>query len=296
MDITTIAERIIAESDELRRRYGLEYQGDPDAELLVWLQLAVQREAMVRFLYDRDRREERLTAVTGELADVARDVMTLIWQQESTHTTELAARIVDGVFEQPGRSGAFDAAYHKAHGTLDAAMLDQLTKTEGGILRALARAATWVAGYITPQMVPPFATQLPRANLRDYFVLATALEKTAKDSYLRIGQLVEDISVKSGSIQPLGLRKPIKNVRLDETFHEQVFREMTSWLDAEGQFRPDLGATACTQKLKDLLVSTVGIQRYTGQNVPVFPTDGGLKSLFAKHKIPIEVEQRSGTT
>jgi hypothetical protein len=293
MDMVAIAKKIIDDSDKLRKHYKDEYLGDPDAELLVWLQIAVQREAMVSYLYDKDRRDERLAGATGEVVEVARDVMTLIWQQESSHTAELAARIVDGVFRRPGGSGAFDAAFSKAHGTLDAAMLNHLTNAEGGILSALARAATWLAACFAPKMVPPFATELSHANLRDYFVLATALEKTAKDSYDRIGELVEEISAKSGSLQPLALRKPIRNVHLDEKFHESVFREMESWLDGEGQFLPGLDAPTCMQKLKALLLTTVGIQRYAGasNDVPVLPTAGGLEKLFAKHEIKIQVEK-----
>lgn len=282
MTIAGIAAEIIRETDKLRTSYAEKFRDDPDAELLAWLQLAVQREAMVCYLYDDKRRNARLKSNDGEVANVVRDVLTLIWQQESTHAGELAARIVDGIFK--GRNGSFDAALAKTRGTMDAAVLDRLTGEEGGIQRALARAATWITGKVVPEMVPPFAGDLPRANLGEFFVLAGALEQTARQSYERIAHLVNDLSLRVNSIQMIGLRKPIKNVGLDEQFHERVFAEMQTWVDAEGRFRPDLQPDSCLRTLKQLLIDTTGIARYQsrgGVRTPVVPTDGGLGSLFA---------------
>jgi hypothetical protein len=294
MGIEAICEKIIGETDALRAQYQANYVGDPDAELLAWLQIAVQREAMVCYLYDQTTRDKRLADAEGDVVEVARDALTLIWQQEKSHAAELAARLIDGVFTD--RKGAFDAAFLKIRGTLDAGMLDVLTNEKGGPLSALAKAATWIASKFAPKMVPPFAIELPRATLRDFFVLACALEQTAKDSYARIGEILPALVVKSSSLQPHGLLKPILDTRLDELFHERVFREMASWMNADGRFATDLDAKACMQKLRQILVDTTGIQKYRGGPIPIVSSDGGLGKLFAKHSIPIEVEEVAGQT
>jgi hypothetical protein len=288
MAIEEICAKIIDETNALRAKYQSDYAGDPDAELLAWLQIAVQREAMVCYLYNEATRNRRLADAEGDVVEVTRDALTLIWQQEQSHAGELAARLVDGVFTE--RKGAFDAAALKLRGTVDATMLDLLTQDRGGVLSLLARTATWIAAKFAPSVVPAFATELTGANLRGFFVLARALEQTAKDSYARIGQILPAIVLKSSSLQPQGLLKPIRNTELDELFHQRVFGEMASWLDSDGAFVAGLDAKVCLQKLREILVTTTGIQRYRGRAVPMVYSDGGLGDLFAKHNIKIEVE------
>jgi len=289
MAIEEICEKIIDETNAVRAKYQADYAGDPDAELLAWLQIAVQREAMVCYLYNEATRNKRLAESEGEVVEVTRDALTLIWQQEQSHAAELAARLIDGVFMD--RKGSLDAAFLKIRGTLDATMLDLLTQDRGGVLSVFAKAATWVAAKFAPNIVPAFATELPRANLRGFFVLARALEQTARDSYARIGQILPAIVLKSSSLQPQGLLKPIRNTELDELFHQRVFGEMASWLDSDGAFVAGLEAKTCLRKLREILVTTTGIQQYRGRAVPMVYTDGGLGDLFAKHNIKIEVER-----
>jgi hypothetical protein len=288
MGIEEVGARIIAETDALREKYRLAYAKDPDAELLAWLLIAVQREAMVSFLYERTQSDRRFKSAKGPAAEVARDAVTLIWQQESSHTAEVAARVVDGVFLKGG--GSLEATVAKVKGTVDAKMLHLLTDPKGGVQSALAKAATWLASKLAPEKVPAFVNELAKANLREYFLLARALERTAKDSYARVEQILPKIAASSASLQPAGLIKPVRNTKLDEAFHERAFHEMTSWLEDDGTFKTGLDGTACMQKLKTILLDTTGVNALSGRpGVPVVSSAGGLDELFKKHNIEIKV-------
>jgi hypothetical protein len=287
MSIEDVTAQIISETEQLSADFRARFEGDADAELLAWLQLAVQREAMVSHLYGRACRDRRLEGLEGSAVAVVRDALTLIWQQEASHTGMLAARVVDGVFA--GRPAQRDAAFARVKGTVDGAMLDWLTDGEEGLRRVFARVAARLGKIFNPQAVPDFALEMPAANAGQFFVLARALEQTARDSYRRMVELLPAVVKASTSIQPQGLLKPVRDTELDETFHERAFAAMTTWVTPEGQFDPKLDAKTCMGKLREILVATTGVEAFGPQGRPIVLTDGGLESLFAKHEMPVIV-------
>jgi hypothetical protein len=288
--IEEIGAEIIAETDALREKNKIEYASDPEAELLVWLQIAVQREAMVCQLYSRASRDRRIEDVETGVPFVAKDALTLIWQQEKSHAGILAARLIDGVFA--GRTGALGAACRKLKGRLDGAMLDVLTAAEGGYERTLAQAMAWVAARLAPGQVPAFVTRLPQANLREYFLLAAALERTAKDSYERMAEILPPVIINSSSMQPQGLLKPVEDTGKDETFHQLAFTEMASWLALDGTFKEGLDDKACVKTLRKILSATTGVRAFEGAAPSTFTSDGGLGPLFRRYGLEVVVEEK----
>ena len=222
MNIEEIGEEIIKETDALRATGSPRtYKDDPEAELLVWLEIAIQREAMVTYLYDRARTDGRLKGAEGEAVTAVHDVITAMWQQESTHCDGLAARLINGIFA--GRNGVLKAKIAQIKGTVDATMLDLLTEPDGGFKRALARVAAWFGAKVAPGTVPKFATALPKANLREV-LSARACSRADGQGLLQAcrGKPADIIvNLNRCSCRPARF---IKEMARDEGFHESAPR------------------------------------------------------------------------
>jgi hypothetical protein len=288
MTIQKVAQEIIADSQAMRLEYQGKFANDPDAELLAWLAVAVRREAMVSYLYDGARRENRLEGQEGSLVEAVRDVITTMWQQEFSHTHTLAARLMDGVFKkEPGR---LQSLFQRIQGTADAVVIDWLTDPQADVRQLLARAVSWLGHWLKPKEVPGFALEMPAAHLGEFFLLAQALEQTARDSYLRMSELIPGIARTSGSLQPLALVKEIKDTQLDETFHHLAFAQMAKWVQANGELNPNLDAKAGMSVIRKLLIDTTGIQGvgFRGGHIQV-QTDGGLGPLWKKYGLHVQV-------
>lgn len=289
MSIQRVAQEIIADSQKLRAEYIDKFSDDPNAELLAWLEVAVRREAMVSHLYDRARQEKRLEGQEGTLVEAVRDVVTTMWQQEYSHTASLAARLIDGVFQQ--KPGGLQALLKRIQGTADAVVIDWLTNPSVGVEPLLARAVTWLGHLLKPKEVPAFALEMPATNLGEFFLLAQALEHTARDSYTRMSELIPVIAKASLSTQPLALVKVIKDTQLDETFHHLAFGQMAAWVQPDGQLDPAVDAKAGIKTIQKLLIDTTGIQGmgFRGLGPAPVQTDGGLGPLWTKYGLQVKV-------
>jgi hypothetical protein len=289
MNLQDIIAHILRETREVGNRFEREFADDPDGELLAWLELAVQRETMVTYLYERANVDERLSGREGAVK-VARDALTLIWQQEKSHATTLAVRLVDGVFA--GDDGRKAAAIAKVRGQVEGTVLDWLTKDDGA-KRVLARMVTWIGSRLDPSRVPEFALAMPTSNAGEFFRLAAALETTARESYERLSEVLARVVIDADSLQPHGLVNPILDTLSDETFHEKAFEEMSTWVREDGTFNPELDGVACMHMLKDILVATTGVPRRRTRGAEDEPlivrTDGGLGPLFAEYGITFTV-------
>jgi hypothetical protein len=290
MTIQEVAREIIADSKALGDEYRAKFADDADAELLAWLVVAVRREAMVSYLYDRARREKRLDGKQGSLVEAIRDVVTTMWQQEFSHTQTLGARLIDGVFK--GKPGGVQAIFQRIQGTADAVIIDWLTDPNAGVEQLLARAVSWLGHWLKPKEVPAFALEMPATNLAEFFLLAEALEHTARDSYTRMSELLATISKKSLSVQPLALLRDIRNTQLDETFHHLAFGQMSRWVRENGDVDPEISGKEGVTVIRKLLIDTTGIQgmgNFRGAGPPVVQTDGGLGALFEKYGMAVKV-------
>jgi hypothetical protein len=280
-----INEKIIEETDQLAQQYSESYADDPLGELRAWLEIAARREAMVREVYGRTQRDERLPGTDAGAGRAAWDVITEIWQQEATHTTLIQSRLADGFVEL--RSRALGSAVLALMGQVEGRVLCALTGARPSLAQRVARALTAVGAVLTPERVPDFARELTSLNTRDFFLLAQALELTARQSYERMGELLGQIidqRAHAPSIQLPGLRRALANVRREEEFHEAAFEAMSGWLDADGNFDPAREEAACILEVADLAPRAT----FDGRSNVVL-TDGGLGALFARHGITLVV-------
>lgn len=285
-EIEALNERILQETATLAGEYAARFQGDPDGELRAWLHIAVRREAMVTSVYQEPNRVQRLPRPRAPAGEVAWDALTLIWQQEAGHTTFVETRLRDGLLRDRTRSTELDLW----QGTLEGKFLTALTGRPG-LLRILSKLAVEFGGRIAPSAVPDFARELSELDLGEFFLLCSALEATARQCYARMEALAASVADRLArdvpSVQLRNLTQELHRATLDETFHEAAFQEMAGWV-VNGQINPTLVDRVCAKRLMELLPGPEKRNR----SAPAWQvlTDGGLGTLFRKHRLPYVIE------
>ncbi len=286
-DIEELNTEILAESRSLAREYEVKFEGDPAGELRAWLHVAARREAMVSDLYGKAERSRRLPEPHVPACKVAWETLTLIWQQEETHTRFIEVKLKDGVFKD--RLPSADLMIWL--GKLDAKFLSSLTGRQG-LRRILSKLAVHLGALVAPDVVPDFALELAELELRELFLLFSALEITARLCYGRMEELADALADRLASggrpgLQIENLARELRLKRLDETFHEQAFQELAGWV-VSGGFDASLPEDACARRLHTLLPR--GERGIGDPDSPHVLTDGGLGPLFRRLGLPIIVQ------
>ncbi len=285
-DIEALNDDILRETRTLADEYAAKFQGDPDGELRAWLHIAVRREAMVTFIYHEANRMQRLPTPRAPAGEVAWDALTLIWQQEAGHTTFVGTRLKDGLL----RDGPWSTDLDRWQGTLEGNFLTALTGRTG-LRQILSKLAVQFGALFVPSAVPEFARELSELDLREFFLLCSALEATARQCYARMEALAASVAQQFArdvpSLQLRSLIHELHRATLDETFHEAAFQEMASWV-VNGQINPELVDRPCAKRLLDLLP----VPENRDRSAPVWQilTDGGLGKLFRKHNLAFVIE------
>ncbi|HSR98067.1 MAG TPA: hypothetical protein VLM79_13500, partial [Kofleriaceae bacterium] len=252
-----------------------------------WLHIAVRREAMVKSVYDEANRMQRLPTPRVPAGEVAWEALTLIWQQEAVHTTFVETRLKDGLL----RDRAWSTDLDLWQGTLEGKFLTALT-SRAGLRQILSKLAVQFGARFVPNAVPEFVRELSELGLREFFLLCSALEATARQSYARMEALAASVAERLArdvpSLQLRSLTQELQRVTLDETFHEAAFQEMAGWV-VNGQINPALVDRTCAKRLLDLLP----VPENRNRNAPVWQvlTDGGLGKLFRKHNLAFEISE-----
>lgn len=282
-DIEALNDDILRDTRALAGDYAARFQGDPDGELRAWLRIAVRREAMVSSVYAEADRINRLPKPRGLAGDVAWDALTLIWQQEVVHTELIAAKLRDGVL----RDAPWSANLEAWQGTIEGSFLTALTGRPGW-RQILSKLALCFGALVAPSTVPDFARELSELDLREFFLLCSALEATARQSYERMAALavvLAKLRAHELSMQFQSLPHELQRATLEEAFHEAAFQEMAGWVK-DGRIDPERDADVCAKRLLDLLPRPEKVQR-RGLVAQVL-TDGGLGTLFRNHGLQFE--------
>jgi hypothetical protein len=285
-DVEALNAEILTETDRLAQAYAERFAGDPMGELQAWLHIAARREAMVSQVYGISERSYRLPEPRLPPGAVAWEALTLIWQHEAVHTRFIQVRLEDGTLRVPGVAPALMTWLGQTEGRF----LGALT-SRPGLRRAFSYFAVRLGALLTPDKVPEFTRDLAQLETREFFLLCGALETTARQSYARMEELTKtlsDAAARGGRInlQFDNLITELHRIMLDETFHEQAFREMSGWL-LGSNFDPALTDRACAERLAQLLPRS---EQRGGddEGIHYVMTDGGLGPLF-KDKVSIVV-------
>jgi hypothetical protein len=274
---------ILAETQKLTKAYSDKFQADPEGELRAWLQIAARREALVTEVYGEAERTYRLPEPRCPAAEVAWEALTLIWQQEAVHTKFIEVRLADGTLKE----GTLTADLLLWLGTMEGKFLSALTRRPG-LKNMLAGIAVRLGALFTPGKVPTFTLELGEMDPAEFFLLCATLETTARQAYTRMEALAEELVDKfsnggRGTLQLKNLSRELYYKTLDETFHEQAFQEMATWV-TDGKLDPSLAKQRCGDLLAALLPRAT-----RGGFGPEVLTDGGLGTLFRQCGVTINV-------
>ncbi len=214
-----------AAAEQLREKFP----NEPEAEFVAWLEIALEREAMVSVAYDQEHLEkhlERLKAllVPPKVIVLLRRTIGNIWAQEGRHTTyiERIITVIDapvGFRKRVRRKGI--AVFGALQGALTARRI-----SSSAYDRLLAVAALSVGRRI--KQIPPFVDKLKALTFPPFCALNGALEETAISGYQRLRSLANEMRVQQlleGTIVDIDLDQIIS----DERFHEAVFRGFSGW-------------------------------------------------------------------
>jgi regulator of replication initiation timing len=196
-------------------------------------------------------------------------------------------RLKDGFFKKRGPLAADLLLWQ---GTIEGKFLGALT-SRFSLGNIFARVATSLGALITPDNVPDFIRDLATMNPREFFLLCSALETTARQSYERMADLAEIVAkmMANNAARSLQLENLPAELRLklaDETFHEEAFQEMAGWVK-DGKVDGSLDERDAAERLYRLLPRA---GRAAGDTTsPYVITDGGLGPLFQKQGIVVSV-------
>jgi hypothetical protein len=286
-DIDVLRAEIVAETRMLATAYAEKFEGDPEGELRAWLHVAARREAMVSDVYGAAERGYRLPEPRVAATEVAWEAMTLIWQHEEVHTRFIEVRLKDGVL----KARALSAELMIWLGTMEGKFLAGLT-ARPGLRSVLSRLAIRLGALFTPDRVPDFTRELAELDAREFFLLCSALETTARQSYARMETLATLLAARLAddarrSLQLENLARELRLKTLDETFHEAAFQEMADWV-VDGRLDPQLSARGCAQRLAELLPR--GSRAVRDPRWLRVVIDGGLAKLFKKQGLSVVIE------
>ena len=222
-----------------------EHATDPRAELLVWLHMALRREASVGEIYGFANLERRLGRVTGPPAvvELLRTTIYSIWAQEKSHAAYLEAVLsaVAGAARPWRRLGA------RLDGFLGAMEGQVLSGRTSPSQLARARAALMLAVGRRVQDVPEFVSSLSVLSFRSFCLLNAELEITAVHGYERMLTLLGRIEGRDDTTLAVDVHKMVQ----DERFHNEAFLVMARWLGSPDgdRLRAGVAVGPCAERL-----------------------------------------------
>jgi hypothetical protein len=206
------------------------FASSPEMELLAWLRIAVQREAMVSTLYKPSNVSAQLDTWAREISvpsEVVGEIITAIngvWSQENAHEHFFKA-VLFGIYRQDTLSTELQTELEGAYGSWQGKMLAALL-TQRSLRRHFAQIAVTVGSYLTD--VPEYVRQLEKARFPQICTINADLESTAVSGYRRMRELIEALKDRP-EVANTALDVDIDKITFDEQYHESLFRSLATW-------------------------------------------------------------------
>lgn len=243
---------------EVASLVAAEHAFDPTGELLVWLHLALRREASVGEIYGTTNLARRLWTVRAPAAmvDLLRMVISNIWAQEKAHASFLEA-VLGAVARDPGLWHRLGARLDGFLGSMEGQVLSgrtspsPLQRAKAGIMLAIGRRV---------QDVPGFVASLSSLSFRDFCLLNAELEITAVHGYERMLTLLALMKDRPGLGEDTTLCVDVERMVHDERFHNLCFIAIGDWFDpADGNaLRAELALEACAGEVRAIRAKVYG--------------------------------------
>ncbi len=222
---TSYIRRFTAEVSAL---VAAEHADDPMGELLVWLQMALRREASVGEIYGVTNLERRLEQVRGrtEIVTLLRLTICNIWAQEKAHAAYLEAVLAAVARPAPTLWGRLASRLDGFMGAVEGHIMSgktspsQVQRAKASLMLALGRQV---------QDVPEFVSSLSALSFREFCLLNAELEITAVRGYERMLVLLGEVAAESSLPRVTTLAIDIERMIRDERFHNEAFRAIEGW-------------------------------------------------------------------
>jgi hypothetical protein len=216
-------------------------------ELIVWLQMALRREASVGEIYGVANLERRIDQVTGppEIVALLRMTIANIWAQERAHAAYLEA-VLMAVARPSSLWLRLGARLDGLLGAVEGQVLSGRT-SPSNLQRA--KAALMLAIGRRVQEVPEFVSSLSALSFSEFCRLNAELEITAVHGYQRISTLLREldegeVSLRADTTMAVDVIRMIR----DERFHNCAFLAMADWFDGDA-LRAELSLDECAARL-----------------------------------------------
>jgi hypothetical protein len=215
---------IVDFADAAATQLAHRYAGDPEAEFLAWLQVALRREAMVSEAYDDHfvRSHIRMLKKRGlsrPVAEIIRRSLASAWTQEIGHKYFLAA-VLKRVNPPKTFFKRLSASCQDVLGAIEGKTIGNLVSGDSFEM-ARARIALAIGSLVND--VPEFVKDIHRMSFSDFASLNADLEETAMHGYKRMSELFLQLNSQSASSVETTLRWDLDRLLRDETYHHELF-------------------------------------------------------------------------
>jgi hypothetical protein len=229
-DLQGADDELVAYADTAAAELRQKFENEPEAECVAWLEIALEREAMVGEAYDDEHLDKHLDrlrklGVDPAVVELLRKTIGHVWAQEESHTVFIRSMLkvikknADDFLERIRRNVL------EISGVLEGQITSRLT-SPSLIDRALAIAAVSVGRRIAS--VPPFIDSLRATEFPPFCAVNAALEQTAIAGYQRLSELCRKLR-NDELLSGTDLDIDLDMILLQEKYHEAVFRGFSGW-------------------------------------------------------------------
>jgi hypothetical protein len=215
---------------EAAEKLAEEYSNQPELEFLAWVNIALQREAMVSQAYDATFIDSQLEkwssdrAIPAAVIHSIRRALMGVWAQESAHREYFAA-VLKEVNPPKTLLGRIRTRLREVRGILEGRLLGDLV-SRSDWRRHAAQLAIIMGTKINA--VPAYVRSLRKTSFAEFCNINGDLEHTAVVGYqrmLNLGRTMPNVAVIAETPLMIDLRRTEK----DERYHEALFRALSCW-------------------------------------------------------------------
>lgn len=206
------------------------YFGRPELELVAWLQIALQREAMVSAAYDDAFVMAQLAVwkndakIDQKVLEVIARTLTGVWAQENGHQGYFKA-LLKGINPSQTLMSRISNELVAIRGKLEGKIIAGAVSPD--IVKRYAARAAIVVGEFTSN-VPDYVSELKQTQFSQFCSINADLEYTAISGYRRmmvLGSSIPDYELFTDT----ALFNDIQRTGTDETYHYHLFRTLADW-------------------------------------------------------------------
>jgi hypothetical protein len=203
------------------------YSGKPELEFVSWLQIALEREAMVTKTYDDEFVGDQLASwqqqqkIPESIIKAIRKALMNVWAQEKSHQAYFEA-FLEEVCPPSTKIERLLVRLKEYRGELQGQLLGASMSDS-----RLAQIAIVLGSTIYE--VPEYVQGLREIAFAEFCTINGDLEHTAVIGYERMVELARSLPKSSTIIRGTTALVDLKRTGKDERYHEVLFRELANW-------------------------------------------------------------------